>query len=41
MKLLVTGAVETANPELHNKICPSKSLDDVVGHAGFSRGFRF
>ena len=27
----VTGAVEVANPELHNKICPSKSLDDI-GH---------
>lgn len=26
----ITGAVETANPELHNKICPSKSRDDVV-----------
>ncbi len=26
----ITGAVETANPELHRKICPSKSLDDIV-----------
>lgn len=25
----VTGAVETANPELHDKICPSKSLIDI------------
>lgn len=25
----VTGAVETANPELHDKICPSKSLFDI------------
>lgn len=25
----VTGAVETANPELHKKICPSKSLSDI------------
>ena len=30
----VTGAVEVANPELHNKICPSKSLDDI-GHMDF------
>jgi len=26
----VTGAVEVANPELHNKICPSKSLEDIT-----------
>lgn len=25
----VTGAVETSNPELHDKICPSKSLTDI------------
>ena len=27
----ITGAVEVANPELHNKICPSKSLEDIIG----------
>ena len=26
----VTGAVETANPHLQNKICPSKSLSDIA-----------
>ncbi|WP_369829835.1 radical SAM protein [Methanobrevibacter sp. 87.7] len=25
----ITGAVETVNPELHKKICPSKPLDDI------------
>ncbi len=25
----ITGAVEVANPKLHDKICPSKSLDDI------------
>lgn len=25
----ITGAVETANPELHKKICPSKPLEDI------------
>lgn len=39
----ITGAVETANPELHDKICPSKSLDDMVdmldlaGDLGFKK----
>lgn len=39
----ITGAVETANPELHNKICPSKSLEDVeemleiAGDLGFKK----
>ena len=39
----VTGAVEVANPELHNKICPSKSLEDitemleVAGDLGFQK----
>jgi len=27
----VTGAVEVANPELHQKICPSKPLNDITG----------
>lgn len=26
----VTGAVEVANPQLHNKICPSKPLEDIT-----------
>lgn len=26
----ITGAVEVANPELHDKICPSKSLEDIT-----------
>jgi len=25
----ITGAVETLDPQLHNKICPSKSLEDI------------
>jgi biotin synthase-like enzyme len=39
----ITGAVEVANPELHNKICPSKSLEDIVemlelaGDLGFKK----
>lgn len=39
----VTGAVEVANPQLHNKICPSKSLEDitemleVAGDLGFQK----
>lgn len=39
----VTGAVETANPSLHDKICPSKSLDDIrdmlesAGDLGFKK----
>ncbi|GAB4308841.1 MAG: radical SAM protein [Methanobacteriaceae archaeon] len=39
----VTGAVEIANPDLHDKICPSKSLEDIVnmldtaGDLGFQK----
>lgn len=39
----ITGAVEVANPELHDKICPSKSLEDITemlelaGELGFQR----
>lgn len=25
----ITGAVETVNPELHKKICPSKNIEDI------------
>lgn len=39
----ITGAVETINPILHDKICPSKSLDDIremlgiAGDLGFKK----
>ena len=39
----ITGAVEVANPDLHDKICPSKSLEDitemleVAGDLGFQK----
>jgi len=39
----ITGAVEVANPELHDKICPSKSLEDITemlelaGDLGFQK----
>ncbi|MCK9151413.1 radical SAM protein [Methanobacterium alcaliphilum] len=39
----ITGAIEIANPELHDKICPSKSLEDitnmleVAGDLGFKK----
>ncbi|MDI6724688.1 MAG: radical SAM protein [Methanobacterium sp.] len=39
----ITGAVEVANPELHDKICPSKSLEDInemlelAGDLGFQK----
>lgn len=39
----VTGAVEVANPEIHQKICPSKPLDDITsmlteaGDLGFKK----
>lgn len=39
----VTGAVEVANPNLHDKICPSKSLEDITemleiaGKSGFQK----
>ena len=26
----ITGAIEVANPSLHEKICPSKSLEDIM-----------
>lgn len=40
----VTGAVEVANPNLHEQICPSKPLEDIVnmlylaGDLGFKTG---
>ena len=40
----VTGAVEVANPQFHDKICPSKSLGDITemlefaGDLGFKKG---
>lgn len=39
----ITGAVEVANPDLHDEICPSKSLEDinemleVAGDLGFQK----
>ena len=39
----ITGAVEVANPTIHNNVCPSKSLDDisnmldVAGDLGFKK----
>lgn len=39
----ITGAVETANPKLHDKLCPSKPLDkignmlDKAGELGFKK----
>lgn len=39
----ITGAVEVANPEIHQRICPSKKLDDisnmldVAGDLGFKK----
>jgi biotin synthase-like enzyme len=39
----ITGAVEVANPDLHHKICPSKSLEDIAemleiaGELGFKK----
>jgi len=39
----ITGAVEIANPDLHQKICPSKSIEDIIemlelaGELGFKK----
>ena len=39
----ITGAVEVANPEIHNRVCPSKKLSDisnmldVAGDLGFKK----
>ena len=39
----ITGAVEVANPQIHNNVCPSKSLDDIsnmldtAGDLGFKK----
>lgn len=39
----ITGALEIANPKLHDKICPSKSIDDIsnmleiAGDLGFKK----
>lgn len=39
----ITGAVEVANPEIHERVCPSKKLDDisnmldVAGDLGFKK----
>ena len=39
----ITGAVEVANPKIHNNVCPSKSLEDIsdmldtAGDLGFKK----
>ena len=39
----ITGAVEVANPEIHNRVCPSKKLEDIsnmldiAGDLGFKK----
>ena len=39
----ITGAVEVANPEIHERVCPSKKLEDisnmldVAGNSGFKK----
>ncbi len=39
----ITGAIEIANPDIHQKICPSKSLEDIIemlelaGEFGFKK----
>ena len=39
----ITGAVEVANPQIHNNVCPSKSLNDIssmldtAGDLGFKK----
>ena len=39
----ITGAVEVANPEIHERVCPSKKLDDIsnmldiAGDLGFKK----
>lgn len=39
----ITGAIEVANPQIHEKVCPSKKLDDisnmldVAGDLGFKK----
>ncbi len=39
----ITGAVEVANPDIHNRVCPSKKLEDisnmldVAGDLGFKK----
>ena len=37
----ITGAVEVANPELHDKICPSKSLEDITEMLEFAGDLGF
>ena len=37
----ITGAVETANPELHDKICPSKPMEEIEGMLDEAGGLGF
>lgn len=37
----ITGAVEVANPQIHNNVCPSKSLDDISNMLDTARDLGF
>ncbi|WP_432645496.1 radical SAM protein [Methanobrevibacter sp.] len=37
----ITGAVEVANPKIHEKVCPSKKLDDISNMLDVAKGLGF
>ena len=37
----ITGAVEVANPQIHNNVCPSKSLEDISNMLDTARDLGF
>ena len=37
----ITGAVEVANPEIHERVCPSKKLDDISNMLDTADGLGF
>lgn len=37
----ITGAVEIANPKIHEKVCPSKKLDDISNMLDVAKGLGF
>ena len=37
----ITGAVEVANPKIHEKVCPSKKLDDISNMLDTANDLRF
>ena len=37
----ITGAVEVANPKIHQKVCPSKKLDDISNMLDVAGDFGF